>query len=175
MKYLNIAISGDIGTGTTTLAKALSTHLGWGYWSAGDFFRTWHKENKIPLERTDQVPEDIDREIDGRFQEMMKKDADIVFESHLAGWLARDYAKTFKILCVSSPETAVKRVAGREHISTEEARILSKERIKYLDSKFKKLYKVTGYLNPKYFDLVINTSNLTRPQVLEKALAGLQK
>ena len=67
MKYKNIVICGDVGTGTTTLAKGLAEKLGWKYLSAGDFFRDYHKKHNIPLWNKAAIPDEIEKKIDYEF------------------------------------------------------------------------------------------------------------
>jgi cytidylate kinase len=55
-----------------------------------------------------------------------------------------------------------------------EAKKNAKLRAEALTRKFKKLYGVKNHLDPKYFDLVIDTTNKTPEQVLEIVLAKLE-
>lgn len=173
MKYKNIAISGDIGTGKSTLARLLSEKLGWEYVSAGNYFREWYKSKGMDVSKVYGIPEEEDRKMEASFQKEMQEKEGVVFESRLAGWLARDYPETLKVLCTVSNEEAYKRVAKRDSVSEEEAEKLSKQRAGDLVDKFNKLYAVSDFLDPKYFDLVIDTTNLRPDQVLERVLEKL--
>ncbi len=173
IKYKNIAISGDIGTGKSTLAKLLSEKLNWKYVSAGNYFREWYKNQGMDVSKVYGIPEEEDRKMEADFQKDMAEKTDIVFESRLAGWLAKDYAKTLKVLCTVEPEEAYRRVAGRDSVSEVEAKALSQKRAKDLVDKFNNLYAVSDFLDEKYFDLVIDTTNLSPEKVLEKVLDKL--
>ena len=175
MKYKNIAISGDIGTGKSTLARLLSEKLGWEYVSAGNYFRDWYKKQGMDVSKVYGIPEEKDRKMEADFKKEMSEKSHVVFESRLAGWLAQDYPETLKVLCVVGSEEAYRRVAKRDSVSVEEAEKLSKQRAKDLVDKFNKLYGVSDFLDPKYFDLVIDTTNLNPNQVLEKVLERLGK
>ena len=172
-KYKNIAISGDIGTGKSTLARLLSEKLNWDYISAGNYFRDWYKSKGMDVSKVYGIPEEEDRKMEASFQKEMKEKSDTVFESRLAGWLARDYPETLKVLCTVENEEAYKRVSRRDSVSEEEAKTLSIQRSKDLKDKFNKLYNVTDFLDEKYFDLVIDTTNLKPDEVLEKVLGKL--
>ena len=174
MKYKNIAISGDIGTGKSTLARLLSEKLDWKYVSAGNYFRDWYKSKEIDVSKVYGIPEDEDRKMEADFKKEMAEKSHVVFESRLAGWLAKDYPKTLKVLCVVDSEEAYRRVAKRDSVPIEEAEKLSKQRAKDLVNKFNKLYGVSDFLDSKYFDLVIDTTNLNPGQVLEKVLERLR-
>lgn len=173
--YKNITISGDIGTGTTTLSKKLAQKLNWEHLNAGDYFRQWHKDHNIPLENTGQIPEEVDRELDYSYQDLMRTQSNTIFESHLAGWLAKDFPETLKVLLTCDFDEAMKRVSQRENISVEEAAELSKKRgIALHNIKFKKLYGVENCFDPEYFSLVIDTTKIPPDQVLQTVLKSLQ-
>ena len=168
--YKNIALSGDVGTGTTTLGRNLASTLGWEHVNAGAYFRAWHREKGIPLEQVQDIPEEVDRELDMRFQSDMKEADQMVFESHLAGWLAKDLQETFKILCIADEKVMMSRIAAREGWSLEDATKYSLQRTKGLNQKFKKLYGVDNPYDQAFFDLVIDTTDMSAGAVLDFSL-----
>jgi CMP/dCMP kinase len=174
MKYKNIAISGDIGTGKTTLAKKLAQKLNWKHTNAGDYFRAWHQENNIPLNETEKIPPEKDKEMDYGFQNLMKNEKQTIFESRLAGYLAKDLEDVFKILCTAELEVAIQRAGERDQVSEDEAKSNVSIRSKALKEKFKKLYDVDDYLDPKYFNLVINSTTNSPDENLEIVLKKLE-
>lgn len=175
ISFKNIAISGDIGTGKTTLAKNLARKLEWIHINAGDYFRKWHKENNIPLEESEKVPEEVDIAFDKNFQEKMRTSSNTIFESRLAGWLARDFGEVYKILVTSDSNEAMKRVAERDGISIDEAKRRARERSKSHHEKFKRLYGASDYLNPKYFNLVVDTTSVSPDHAVGQVLDKLNK
>ena len=172
-KYKNIAISGDIGTGKSTLARLLSEKLNWEYISAGNYFRDWYKTQGMDVSKVYGIPEEEDRKMEADFKKEMASKPNTIFESRLAGWLAKDYEETLKVLCVVDSETAYKRVAKRDSVSEKEAEKLSRQRAEDLVDKFNKLYGVSDFLDRKYFDLVIDTTSLSPEKVLQKVLQEL--
>ncbi len=174
IRYKNIVISGGIGTGKSTLARNLSTKLGWEFVSSGEFIRKWHKENNIPLDQPDLIPIDIDHQLDYGLQRRMSEDAKVVFESHLGGWLAKDLEETFKVLCIAEWDTQIERAAKRDGKSFLEEEHYAKKRGDTLYQKFKHLYQVEDSFDPKYFDLVVDTTTLTPTQVLDLVLEKLK-
>lgn len=173
MEYLNVAISGEIGTGKSTLSKSLVQSLGWEYQNAGDFFRNWHQEHNIPLENTTEIPPELDKEVDMGFREQMASRTHVIFESRLAGWLAKDLPAVFKILVTCDSEVATNRAAGRDIINLSQAKKNNQIRSKGLIKKFRKLYGVSDYLDPKYFDLVVDTTNITPEKALKLVMLKL--
>src|SRR4030066_2275463 len=155
--FKNITISGDIGTGTSTLAKGLAEKIGWKYLSAGDFFRTYQKEHNIPLWNKAEIPDEVERKIDYEFLEKMKDEEHIVFDSHYGGWFAKDLNNVFRILLICDRDVATQRILEREHTHKETAKEIE-ERRRQLRAKFKKLYSDDNYEDPKYFHLVIDSA-----------------
>lgn len=159
MKYKNLAISGDIGTGKSTLGKLLAEKLGWEYLSGGAHIRDWYKSKGIDFSKINAVPEQVDRDLEDDFKKKMEEGSGIIFESRLAGWLAKDMNGILKILCVTDFEEAVKRVSKREGKGEEQVMQDMKTRAAGLREKFKRLYGVDDFLDEKYFDLICNTTN----------------
>lgn len=174
----NIVISGDIGTGASTLAKKLSIRLGWEVQSTGSYVRQWFKEHNLPIEAADKIPEDVDRSLDLGFQEKMKQSEHIIFESHLGGWLSMEMNKVFKVLCTADLEERIKRVMKRDQMEKAEAISKMTTRSKLLAEKFLQLYNVSNSFDPSYFNLVVDTTNLNADQVFDyvwQALMNLPK
>lgn len=157
MRYKNIVISGDVGTGTTTLARNLAKKFGWGYLSAGDFFRKWFEKNNVPLWNKLAVPDEVDKKIDYEFLRKMKNDKHIVSESHYGGWFARNLDDVFRILLICDKNVATHRILDRDHTHKETPEEIEKRRVQ-LREKFNKLYSSDDYEDRKYFHLIIDTT-----------------
>ncbi len=172
MRYRNIVVAGDVGSGTTTLAKSLAKKLNFKYFSAGDFFRQYSLEHDIPLWNKELVPDEIDREVDMKFAQKMKQENDFVFDSHYGGWFAKDLTDVFKVLLTCDPKIAEERIIARDHTHKETAEEVRKRRSGIV-AKFKKLYSTENHENPKFFNLVIDTSNISAESTLESVLENL--
>lgn len=173
MKYKNIVISGDVGTGTSTLAKGLAMKLSWEYLSAGDIFRHYFKKQKIPLWNKSEIPDSFDKEIDTKFLEKLKNDEHIVFDSHYGGWFARDLDSVFRILLTADKEVSAKRIIERQHTHQETSKEIVKRRNE-LQVKFKKLYSDDNYEDPKYFNLVIDTTHTGVEETINKSIEAFE-
>jgi predicted cytidylate kinase len=158
VRFRNIAISGEIGTGTSTLAERLSLHLGWKRLNAGEFFRKWLEDNHYALEDAEKIPPEVDRQIDYEFQNEMQTAQNLIFESRLAGWWSRDMSHVGGILLVCDFEETVERVARRDGLSVDQARMKMQVRSAKLREKFQTLYGTSDFLHPQHFGLVIDTS-----------------
>lgn len=174
MKYRNIVVSGDIGTGKSTLARNLAKAFDWTFLSMGKYFREWHEEHKIPVISPDEIPAEMDREMDEHFRDLMKNQDGTVFESHLAGYLAKDISGVFKVLCVADFRVRAMRAAHRDGVAIIDAEEDLRKRSQALIDKFKKLYGVENSFDPKYFDLVVDTTEKTPEEVEQIVLDHLQ-
>jgi len=174
-----IAISGLHGTGKSTIAKLLADKLGILYYSTGQAFRDLAKERNMSLEEYTSYVEkhpNIDKELDNKVVSMAKKGS-IIIDSQLSGHLLKSIAN-FKIQLTCPLEVRVKRMAARDQTSYDdklkETIIREKSELK----RFKKLYKID--LNDKestkrFFDLIINTENLTIEEIVDRILIKLNK
>jgi cytidylate kinase len=103
----------------------------------------------------------------------MREEENIVFESHLGGWLAQDISTTFKVLCTAEWDTMIERASKRDGKSFLEEERFAKKRGETLATKFEKLYKVKDTFDPNFFDLVVDTTTLSPEQVLHLVLSEL--
>jgi cytidylate kinase len=173
MKFKNIVISGDIGTGTSTLANNLAKALGWQVLSFGDFFREYVKENNIPLWDKLMVPASWEYKMDGDFHERMKKGEKMIFDGHYQGFLSRDLKDVFRILLVCDPKTAEERILQRTHTHEETPDSIQRRRQGLRDS-FKKLYGDADYFDPDLYHLVIDTGEKNAEEALEIVMSEIR-
>lgn len=179
----NITVSGRIASGTTTLAKGIAQQLGWQLLEGGELFDQYFNQHTgTDEERADSV--------DLGYEEMVKKklreENHQIIQSHLAGFDAQGIPGIYKILVVCEDhdgqdrtEVRIDRLINRKDISVEEA----KKEIVARDSgnlaKWRRLYANNDsawvYWDKKYYDLVINTYELSRHEAIEKAMEALKK
>lgn len=174
MKFRNIIVAGDVGTGTTTLSKALAERFNLKYISAGDFFRKYALENNIPLWNKKSVPDSVDQEIDSKFFELMKNESGYVFDTHYGGYFARDVKDVFKILLTCEPKIAEDRILKRDHTHLENVEDIRKRRSENL-AKFNKLYSDKSPEERVYFNLVIDTTKTNQKETLSIAILAIER
>ena len=171
--FRNIVIAGDVGVGSSTLGQNLAKKLGWEYRSAGDFFRAYAKENNLPLWDKASIPDEVDKRIDNELIDKIKNGKGYVFDTHYGGWFARNLPDVFKILLTCDRDVATQRILERKHTHDETPEEIEKRR-EGLYAKFKKLYSDDNYEGPKYFNLVIDTTNSTPEETLQTALKSFR-
>ncbi len=166
MNYKSIVICGKIASGTSTAAKSVSKKLNLKYESAGDFFRKYVLENNIPLHDKAQIPDKLDQKIDKRLTNLAKNGG-YVIDSHYLGYFCRQFPQVLKVLLVCSDEERFKRALARIHTHTETVNQIKKREQSHIE-KFQKLYSKEDYENPKFFDLVIDTTHKSKEKVVEE-------
>ena len=166
--FNNIVVSGEIGSGTTTLAQRLARKLGWKFLSVGSLFRQYHLDQGIPLWNKLAVPLEFERKTDKTILEKLKKDKNLVIEGHYQGYLASDLVNVYKILLICDQKISLQRVLKRDH-THKETEDKVQERSIQIELQFKKLYGGGDFRNKKLFNLVINTSEKNIQETVEIA------
>lgn len=168
MKCRSIVISGTVAAGSSTAAKSVAAKLGLEYHAAGDFFRDYMLRHNIPLYAKEKIPDDIERKIDQELTALATKP--IVIDSLYAGYFNRQRKNVLKVLLTCNEDVRIKRALERSHTHKETAEDV-KKRDKAHDLKFRKLYADENFLNPKFFDLVMDTSNTSVEKVVQNIIA----
>lgn len=166
MVFKNIAVSGRIGSGTSTLTKQLSQTLGWPLRDASQIFRDVTAQMGFNLEvditqaienRSDQ----IDKEVDQKTLEVLNSNSSIIVTSKLAGFLSRDIKHTFHVLITCPQEERIRRYSVSRGYSVDKAKQLLILREKLDREKWSRLYGNHDFFHPNYFQLVLDSSRLS--------------
>lgn len=164
-KYISITISGPVAAGTTSAAKTLAEKLNLEYRSAGEFFRKYSKEHNIPLPNKEEIPDGVERSLDEELTALLKSNKPVVVDGLYAGYFAKDMPDVLKIKLTASEDIRIKRALKRSQDETAED---VKRRDEAHDLKFRKLYANKDFLDSKFFNLIIDNSNLTPEEVVAK-------
>lgn len=182
----NIAISGRIASGTTTLARNLGKTLGWGVIEGGELFRKFHEEqmnDRSELAVSDR-PDTFDLEYEDMIKNKYRNGSHKIVQSHLAGFDAQGIPGVFKILVICEDnkridhtDIRIDRLVNRKKISVEEAKKEITERETSNLKKWRRLYANNDpewvYWDPKYYDLVVNTYSLDPKDSLNLVLGKI--
>ncbi len=141
-----ITISGDIGTGKTTLARWLASYIRWDYINAADIY--------FQLQKSIQVIATLNREVDENIRTMAKTAHHLIIDGHYQGWNLREMDSVYRILVVCDPEILNARIAIR--CGNDSEKIKNEEERKYkLFADFKQTYGDIDYLNESYYSLIV--------------------
>ncbi len=177
-----ITITGKPCSGKGTAAKDFCKKYNFEYICTGDMFRAYAKEfgydNILAFQEQDLRIKQIDKLVDDKIYEIGRTRANenIVIDSRLAWHFAPN---SFKVFIDVDDETAGNRLINANR-DTEKSSTLN-EAISKLQSRwnienerYMELYNVNN-LNLKNYDLIIDSSNLTPSEVVEKIYGNYLK
>ena len=172
-----ITISGRPGSGKSVVASRVAGAIGVEHVSAGDFMREMAEERGISileLSRLAERNDDIDAEIDGRTRRLADTADDFVIDARL-GW--HFVPESYKVFLDVRPEVAASRIyqaqrgTERENTDLDATRGAVESRARSETLRYRDYYGL-DYTDPSHYDLVIDTSDLTVDQVVERVIAG---
>lgn len=156
---MRVTVSGLPGSGTTTLAEALSSRFDLEHVSSGDVFRAMARERGVSLAEFGRIAEEdpaIDREIDERQREIAREKDNVVMEGRLSGWMVED--ADLRVWLAAPLDVRAKRVAEREEQTVEEARDEIEEREQSEAKRYREIHGI-DIEDLSVYDLVIDTSH----------------
>jgi len=154
-----ITISGEICSGTSSLADTLITLLpGWKRINIGQKFREFCNSIGESIQQVGFLSDDVHQKFDSLQKSMLETDLKIVIESRLAGWLAQGIEGIFKVFCYAPIEVRVERYMKRENVPKAKAVTDIGFRDKKMTEKFMRMYGISDYRSPSFYDLYLDTS-----------------
>lgn len=171
-----ITISGDIGSGKSTVGKLLVSHLGYKYLSTGGIQRQIAEEmgiTTLELNLLSEKDSSIDDKIDSYTKALSNAPENYIVDSRLA-W--HFIPSSFKVYLRCSTEEAARRISLDESRSGESNESdIKKLFVKILDRRasekrrFKHKYHVDYTLLHQY-DLVIDTTSTPPQKVMDELI-----
>jgi predicted cytidylate kinase len=174
---IRITLSGDLGSGKSSVGKRLATTLGVPYFSAGAMFRELGRIDNLDALNTNLAAENntaIDFAVDGRTREIDRTVPSFIIDSRMAWHFVRDALKVF--LAVSR-DTAAHRIigdgarAGETYASHAAAVAALGDRRQSETRRYRQLYGV-DIADPANYDLVVVTDDATVADVADLVLAA---
>lgn len=171
---MQIAFSGKLGSGKSTVCAILKEQYGYEIYSTGTVQRKIAEEMGITtLELNVRMASDpeLDHIIDDTVTKISRerKGEKLIFDSRMAWHFAEN---TFKIYMYVDPTVAAKRVVAADrgnvekYSSVEEARELLITRSKEENKRYKSIYGVDNFDYNNY-DLIIDSTSATPEQIAE--------
>lgn len=175
--YRTITISGKVAVGTSTLAKNLKRILNWQYVNAGEIQRKYDREHHMSENKQGAIarPDNHEREIEDMTKKMLTNEKNLIYEAWLAGFVARGIPNILKVLLICSNDAIrIDRVANRDKMTVEEAKVFIKKREEENIAKWQKLYGNHDFWEPSNYDLVIDTYSSGQMETVGKVLDRLE-
>lgn len=174
---MTITISGNPGSGKSTVAKLLEKKLGIKYVYSGMIFRELAEKYNMTLEEFGKYCEgnsEIDKELDTRQLEILKK-GNVILEGRLAGWLAhRNNISAFKIAIVTDINIRAKRIVNREKGSVKKRKKEILERERSENNRYKKYYNI-DLKDTSIYDIIIDSGDKSPEEILNLIIQKLDK
>jgi CMP/dCMP kinase len=174
-----ISISGALGSGKTSVGKLLAKKLGLSYYSMGDIMGSMAQERGITLEEFGKVCEtdrNMDKEIDAHQIRMGKEIDNFVMDSRLAFHFI---PQSIKVCLTADEDVRVQRTWNdktnnrtdeKQHNSPEEKKEAMRERRISEKIRYKKFYDLDDFTDPKHYDIIIDTTNISIEEVVQKII-----
>jgi len=169
-----ITISGKAGSGKSTVAKELAKKLNLKHYSIGDLMRQIAKERNISLIELSKLAEkddSIDIELDKK-NIQLREENNFVIDGRLTAYFS-PYAD-LKVFLDCDNKVRAERILQdkREEEKSKNLEELAKkikQREESERKRYKKLYNV-DYCDKSLYDLIIDTTNLSISEVVEKII-----
>lgn len=175
-----ITVSGLPGSGKTTLAKNLAKTLHYKHYSIGDLRGHVAMERGMTIDELNEIGKKeswTDKEADEYQLKLGKEEDDFVIDA----WLGFHFIPhSVKIFLDVDPEVGARRIFRDQRpdedrkSSVAEMRAMLSKRLEETEQRYRKWYGVNFRLR-QHYDLVFNTTDMTKEQVLQKALDFIKK
>ena len=177
MKHTLITVSGQLGSGKSTIVKMLGEKLGWMTYSTGQAQRQIAEKygiSTLELNRLAVTDKTIDEQIDAVFKNPPWGDKPCVVDSRLAFHFL---PKSFKVCLHVDAQEAARRVfnakrSNEKYTSQQQAFEYLLQRRCLEQKHFFKNYQL-DIERSDLFDLIIDTTNLTPEQICNQILEKL--
>ncbi len=174
-----ITISGKPGSGKSTIVKMLAKKYNLKQYSTGDFFRQKAKEKGFTLHEFSKLAEtthEHDKETDLWQTDLGKKENDFIIDGRLSHKFIPNAIKIFLDVdkIIGALRIMKEKRDGEEALDERHALELWETRANSEQKRFHEYYKIDHHDYSQY-DFVLNTSNLTKQEVLEKISEFISK
>jgi len=182
-----ITIAGKLGSGKSSTAKMVAEILDYKHYSTGDFMRDIAKDKGLSLMELNKIAEtdsSIDKDLDDRYVEIGKME-NIVIDGRLGFHFI---PSSFKVFLETDIETSAERILKDKEINPnrqneDNSAFETKEEIMKSISKrqeieknrYDQLYGVADISDHSFFDLVIDTADISIEEVSQKILEEYNK
>lgn len=172
---MKISITGDLGSGKSTVCRHLKDNYGLSVYSIGQIQRSLAQKYNMDVLAFNKYMEshpEIDEEIDTELTEIGRRDENMVLDSRMAWHFVPD---SFKVYLSVDPAEAARRVINdqRGKVETyknhEEAMSCLIERKKSENIRYSTKYGVECS-SPDNYDLIIDTTSMTTEHVAQKIM-----
>lgn len=177
-----VTIGGRPGSGKTTVARMVAEKLGFELVCAGEVFRNQARKMGLDLEEygrraleDDSIDKTLDSLVLDRIRATSSQGMNVVADGRLTGqMLSREGVQAFKVWIDADIGVRSQRIAGRDRIGADEALRRIEKREEVERKRYSSIYGI-DLDDLSAYDLVIDSSDLTPGEVLERIVDGLKE
>jgi cytidylate kinase len=179
-KFIKISITGDLGSGKSTVCSYLKEHYGLKVYSTGQIQRSLaqrHNMDVLAFNKYMETHPEIDGEIDAELAMLGKRSEDMVFDSRMAWHFVPD---SFKVYLTVDIDEAARRVMKDQrgevevYPSADDAKASLAARKKSENLRYITKYGV-DCSNLDNYDLVIDTTNISPGEAAERIMSEYRR
>jgi len=169
-----ITITGNLGSGKSTVGKFLAKKFGYKHYSIGDFMSEIAEEKGLSLMQLSFEAEKsdwVDKHMDEKQIALGKEEDNFVIDSRL-GW--HFIPNSFKIFLKTNVDVAAKRIFNdhredeKENVSLEATKTNIDRRVLSEKKRYKEYYGIE--VKNEHFDYVLDTTNISKKEVCKTVL-----
>ena len=171
-----VTISGLPGSGTSTIAREVAAALDLPRLDGGTVFRSMAAERGMTLAEFGALAEQepsVDLELDRRLA-VAARAGDVVLESRLAGWIARNEGVAgLRVWVTCDERERARRVGAREGVALDDALVANREREASEALRYVTYYDIDlSDLAP--YDLVLDSTSVPPDQLVSEILGSVR-
>lgn len=177
---MKITITGNLGSGKSTVAKILSKKLGLKRYSVGDFMGELAMEKGLSLMELSYQAErnkSIDETLDKKQIDFGKEHNNFILDSRLGWYFIPD---SFKLFLKCDIDEATRRVFRdpredeKENVTFEATKKNLLRRVKSERQRYRAYYDLDSS-DEKHYDLVIDTTSVSAEEVVDKIISKIEE
>ena len=178
-KRMKISVTGDLGSGKSTVCRYLKDNFGLTVYSVGQIQRSLAAKYNLDICAFNKYMEthpEIDEEIDTELAKIGKRDEDMVLDSRMAWHFVHD---SFKVFLSVDLDAAAQRVMTDQRGAVESYASLEEAKKGLVGRKqSENLRYITRYgvdcSDPGNYDLIIDTTDISPGQIAETIMSKLR-
>ncbi len=177
---MKIAIAGEPGAGSTTIAKRISKKLGYKLITTGEIVKQIAKKEKKTIEELwqeqDKNPKkekQFNKKIDKQQKQQAKRYKNIVINGKLSAY--NNPKAELKILLIADLKTRAKRTAKRDGRTIKKQQEELEKREKEERKNWKRMYGFDYIKDKNRYDMIIDTTDLTPTKITNAIIKQIKK